>query len=65
MKTSKTKSPVQKISRDCVVCGKKISILVNKNRTYTGGHFFGKLNIGKRKKAEYWECNRCYTNNIS
>jgi len=52
-----------KLIRNCVVCGRRIVITLYPDKTYKGGHFFGKLNISKRKKAEYWECNRCFTNN--
>lgn len=52
----------EKLIRDCVVCGRKIVITLYSDRTYEGGHFFGKLNIGKGKKAEYWECNKCFSN---
>ena len=53
----------KKLTRNCVVCGKRINITLNQNRTYKNGHFFGKLNTSKGKKAEYWECNQCFTNN--
>lgn len=52
----------EKLIRNCVVCGKRIVITLYPDKTYKGGHFFGKLNIGKRKKAEYWECNKCFAN---
>jgi len=54
---------MEKLIRNCIVCGKRIVIALYRDRTYEGGHFFGKLNIAKRKKAEYWECNRCFANN--
>jgi DNA-directed RNA polymerase subunit RPC12/RpoP len=44
------------MKRTCAVCGKEIEITVNKDKTYTGGHYFGEL----LKDAEYWECNKCY-----
>lgn len=55
-------SKTAKLIRHCVVCGKKLDIILYPNRTYIGGHFFGKLYVGKTKKAEYWECNDCYKN---
>ena len=48
------------LTRYCVICSKNISIVVYANKTYEGGHFFGKIEVGKKKKAEYWECNGCY-----
>lgn len=46
--------------RNCAICAKNMAIIVYPNKTYKGGHFFGKIEIGKNKKAEYWECNKCY-----
>lgn len=34
-----------KITRNCVVCGKELNIILLKNRKYTGGHYFGKIEI--------------------
>lgn len=46
----------ERVQRMCVVCGKKITIIRYKDRSYRGGHYFGKL----IKNAEYWECPKCY-----
>lgn len=54
------KNKKDKIIRDCVVCGKKIKVIIYSNRKYRGGHYFGKVNIEKNKKVEYWECPACY-----
>ncbi|TXT54411.1 MAG: hypothetical protein BAJATHORv1_70111 [Candidatus Thorarchaeota archaeon] len=43
------------ITRKCVVCGNELKITVNKDQTYSGGHYFGVL-FG----SEYWECDTCY-----
>ena len=53
---------LKNLIRYCTVCGKKLTITVHPNKTYKGGHFFGKIEIGRKKKAEYWECNHCYNN---
>ena len=39
------------IKRECLVCGKKLSIKVKENRTYKGGYYFGKIkfSVGKGK----------------
>ena len=41
----------EKINRKCIVCGKDLEIMVDKDGTYHGGHYFGKLNlpVGKGK----------------
>lgn len=46
--------------RNCAICDINLRVIVNPNKTYKGGHFFGKVEIGKKKKAEYWECDECY-----
>lgn len=35
--------------RKCLVCDKKLKIKLNKDKTYTGGHYFGKLVIPDTK----------------
>lgn len=42
--------------RNCSICSKKITVSINADKTYTGGHYFGTLG----KSAEYWECDECY-----
>ena len=54
-----TKEKLNTIKRICVSCGKKIKVILYKDRTYRGGHFFGKLQLDK-ERAEYWECPKCY-----
>jgi transcription elongation factor Elf1 len=39
------------IIRKCSVCGKRLAIKINKRR-YTGGYYFGKININP--KSENW-----------
>jgi len=51
---------LKNLIRFCAVCGKKLSIIVYPTKSYKGGHFFGKIEMGRKKKVEYWECNRCY-----
>ncbi|MGA1820094.1 MAG: hypothetical protein ACMUHU_03695 [Thermoplasmatota archaeon] len=33
------------IERKCIVCGKKLSIQLKDNGEYSGGHYFGKIEI--------------------
>ena len=33
------------ITRNCVVCGKELKIVLLKDREYEGGHYFGKFEI--------------------
>jgi len=72
--------------RKCSICSKRLNIRLKKDKSYEGGHYFGKINInegngnyvktktqkflgrkinivrwtGKTRKAEYWECERCF-----
>lgn len=46
----------KRLEKTCVVCGRKIKVILYKDKTYRGGHYFGEL----IKKAEYWECPKCY-----
>jgi len=50
---------MEKIMRECVVCGKKIIIELFVNRNYKGGNYFGKINLDN-KLIEYWECDSCF-----
>ncbi|HIH21342.1 MAG: hypothetical protein J4478_01695 [Candidatus Diapherotrites archaeon] len=52
----KAKTWLKKIKRKCLVCGRKISIVVHKGGVYDKGHYFGDFEIpiegtGRHKKA--------------
>jgi hypothetical protein len=51
---------IKTLERTCALCGKKLTIIVNDDKTYSGGHFFNKLDIGIAEPSEYWECDECY-----
>jgi len=46
---------MRNLKRRCVVCGKRLNIKLNRDRTYAGGQYFGKMKIpigkGKWKKV--------------
>jgi len=72
--------------RKCNICGRRLNIILNRDKTYEGGHYFGKVDVnegngdyvkirtskflgkktnivrwtGKTRKAEYWECDKCF-----
>ena len=48
------------MSKGCVCYGKVIKVILYEDKTYRGGHYFGKMKLGKTKKPEYWECPKCY-----
>jgi len=45
------------LKRKCAICGREITVWVEEDGSYSGGHYFGKID-GK----EYWECEKCYNN---
>jgi len=47
---------MKELTKQCSVCGKEIKVTVAEDKTYIGGHHFGKIVEGK----EYWECNECF-----
>ncbi|MCK5122829.1 MAG: hypothetical protein KAQ87_01630 [Candidatus Pacebacteria bacterium] len=52
------KQIAERLNKSCVCCGKKIKVFLYQDKSYRGGHFFGKiLDDGKK---EYWECPKCY-----
>jgi len=48
------------LKRTCASCGKTIKVILYEDRSYRGGHYFGKLQLDNNKRAEYWECPGCY-----
>ncbi|MFA4975386.1 MAG: hypothetical protein WC839_02945 [Candidatus Paceibacterota bacterium] len=62
MKKSKLNKTIkERIERFCVICGKKIKVILYNNRSYRGGHYF-KFGDKRPKdpQKEYWECPKCY-----
>jgi len=51
------KHPSKKLEKACVACGKEIKVILYQDRSYRGGHYFGKMSLSAKqgKKAEYWE----------
>jgi hypothetical protein len=47
------------MAKICACCGKNIKVILYKNKTYRGGHYFGKISH-KKSSFEYWECPKCY-----
>jgi len=46
----------KRMAKICVCCGKAVKVILYKDKTYRGGHYFVKL----IPNAEYWECPKCY-----
>jgi len=58
-----------KLTRNCVLCGNEIEIIVDEEtRKYTGGHYFSHLGRDEDRElepdpeTEYWECDKCFNN---
>jgi len=54
---------MKKLKRKCLVCGKKLEIIVEDNGKYSGGYYFSDLFKDKKKSkndVEYWECEKCF-----
>lgn len=50
------KTIVERLTKTCVICGRNLKVIIYSDRSYRGGHYFGKI----IKSAEYWECPKCY-----
>ncbi len=51
-----TKIIKKRLDKKCLICGKKIKVIVYVDYSYRGGHYFGNIPIN----TEYWECPKCY-----
>ncbi len=38
-----TKKIQKRLTKDCAICGKLMRVIVHADKTYRGGHFFGKI----------------------
>ncbi|MEI6378564.1 MAG: hypothetical protein WCO55_02810 [Candidatus Falkowbacteria bacterium] len=54
------KAKSKKLKRSCTVCGEVLYIIVDENRQYIGGHYFGHLLPIRGVAGEYWECEKCF-----
>ena len=54
------KKIIEKLQKTCACCGKTARVIFYEDKTYRGGHYFGRVNLGKTKNPEFWECPKCY-----
>lgn len=58
-----TKIIKKRINKECVICGKAIAVVIYSDKSYRGGHYFGKVPLHTKKalreamKAGYREVN--------
>lgn len=48
------------MERECNVCEKKLTIKLNPDKTYEGGHYFTSNGEDILKGKEMWECGKCF-----
>lgn len=44
------KEIIKRLEKICSICGKKIKVILYKNKTYRGGHYFGKIPLCSKKE---------------
>jgi len=42
------KEIIKQLNKTCACCDKKIKVILDKDRTYRGGHYFGKIPLYKK-----------------
>lgn len=45
------KEIIKRLEKICLICGKKIKVILRKNKTYRGGHYFGKIPLCSKKET--------------
>ena len=46
------KEIIKRLNKTCAVCGRKIKVIFYKDRTYRGGHYFGKIPLFSKKELD-------------
>jgi len=44
------KEIIKRLDKTCAVCGRKIKVILYKDRSYRGGHYFGKIPLHTKKE---------------
>ena len=44
------KEIIKRLNKICAICGRRIKVIVYKDRTYRGGHYFGKIPLYTKKE---------------
>jgi hypothetical protein len=42
----------KKVIKDCVICGEVITVFLYTDKSYRGGHYFGKMGICSKKEKD-------------
>jgi len=46
------KEIIKRLNKTCAVYGRKIKVIFYKDRTYRGGHYFGKIPLFSKKELD-------------
>jgi len=46
------KEIIGRLNKTCACCGKKIKVILYKDRSYRGGHYFGKIPLFHKKEID-------------
>lgn len=46
----KKKAIIKRLNKTCSICGRKIKVILYKDRNYRGGHYFGKMPLYTKKE---------------
>jgi hypothetical protein len=44
-----TKAIKKRVNKNCAVCGNKIKVIIYTDKSYRGGHYFGKIPLHTKK----------------
>jgi len=44
------KEIIKRLNKTCAVCGRKMKVILYKERNYRGGHYFGKIPLFTKKE---------------
>jgi hypothetical protein len=44
------KEIIRRLNKTCAVCGRKMKVVLYKDRSYRGGHYFGKIPLHTKKE---------------
>ena len=49
---AKKKEIIKRLDKTCAVCGRRIKVILYKDKTYRGGHYFGKIPLYAKKELK-------------
>lgn len=44
---------IDRLDKGCSICGRKIKVILYKDRSYPGGHYFGKIPLCKKEDIDF------------